>query len=650
MEQTTNYGFNKPNGSDYITDDKFWKENWDTADAKFASVDSLLSEIAINIKSYKNFVLNYGKPNEDWAPALKQALTEHNKVYIPRGTYRMGIITFDPTMSGKTIYGDGDETIIVPLNGNLFSIYGTVDNEINITSNLPDFTNSIPVTSASSFTQGDFFLLKGQRDCLNETDSGESWTLGYATPALQGLFFGEYLEVDSVTSNTITTKSYTIFPFYRSDKTQETSVYARNCTTIAKTNFVKDLIFRDFKVVKTYGYVFYFNKALNCKVDNITVIGDGYQNSSYIAHTFFNNSLNCEAKNCRFRINHAISPVNYYDVNVYKCVGSTNCGFVRCYAYNTGQSVDFTYNAKATPTINCYVEGCVFENPTQSGFTSHGGTFQCRWIGNIVRGARQGFSCRTRNSIIANNVFIGHTVATPNTLHYGIGLYEGYAVDCVITGNTIIGFYTGIGVFDATDIGETFKYCGALITNNTIKNFTYGVHIYKNNKKVYVDMGIKIMGNDINASNAVDSTGVLLDKYTKGVTIKDNTITGSLSVTSPLGSGILADYNASNIRAIGNTFRNCNTGLSLRGNNDSTVTGGYVTYDEYMNDYQNVTTPLVIATSCKRIDSIGHKFVKFIEMSTTTDNIYNNSFFIDSADNKLKFKDNSGIVKTVTLT
>jgi Major tropism determinant N-terminal domain len=561
-----------------------------------------LKDIAVSIKAYKNLALNIGQSNEDWAPALRQAMSDYTKVYFPRGTYRMGVVSLDPTLSGRTIYGDGDDTVINPFNGNLFNISGTFGTEQNITANLTDFTNTIPVTDGTQFAAGDFILLKGQRDALNETDSGESWTLGYATPAAQGLFFGEYLEVKSVSGNTITTKTRTIFPGYRMDKTLETSVNARACTTVQKVTFTKDVIFRDFKVLKKSGYAFYFNRAYNCLVDNVSMVGDGYLNESYLSHTFFNNSLNCESRFCKFRINHDVAPVNYYDLNVYKAVGSTNCGFFKCYAYNTGQNVDITYNAGATPAINCYVDYCVFENATQSGMTSHGGTHQTRFSNNTIRGCRQGIANRSRNAIITNNVLIGYTEVTPNDLHYGIGMYEGYAVDCIIANNTIIGFYTGIGVFDATDVGECFKYTGAIVANNTIKNFMYGFRVYKNtNRKIFADMGIKVLGNTFHTSNAQNSIGVRLDQYTKGVTIKDNNFTGGTG-GAPTGRAIWGDYDVSNVRIIGNTIRNMSTGIFLRGNSDTATTGGVLVYDRFLNDFQNVTLETTIAAAYTKVD------------------------------------------------
>jgi hypothetical protein len=47
LEQTSKVKFNKPSsGSDFVTDDRFWKENWDKAEAKFNEIDNKSKNIA----------------------------------------------------------------------------------------------------------------------------------------------------------------------------------------------------------------------------------------------------------------------------------------------------------------------------------------------------------------------------------------------------------------------------------------------------------------------------------------------------------------------------------------------------------------------------------------------------------------------------
>lgn len=48
MQKTSYMKFNKPDTTDYVTDDNFWKTNWDTTDSKFLSVDTALSNLNKN--------------------------------------------------------------------------------------------------------------------------------------------------------------------------------------------------------------------------------------------------------------------------------------------------------------------------------------------------------------------------------------------------------------------------------------------------------------------------------------------------------------------------------------------------------------------------------------------------------------------------
>ncbi|PJZ18364.1 hypothetical protein CEW46_28995, partial [Bacillus cereus] len=391
------------------------------------------------ILRYESLVLNKGQSNEDWKPAFDAALANYSIVKIPRGTYKTSTVSVP---SGKVIYGEGDLTVLIPSSTNLFDIVGSTESEIAISESIPDFTDIIKVVSTPNLSANDYFMLKGQRDCMNETDSGESWTLGYSTPGSQGLYFGEFMEVSIINGTTITTKSTTTFPNYLNTKSAETSPNARDSTTIQKVLFAKDVVFKDFKITKTSGTAFNFRYALNCKVDNVTMDASGYTDGmlQFIAFTF---SLNCEGYNCRFKIPHPIAPSQHHYVNIYKAVSSTNCGFTRCYGYNATQTVDFSYSTLGIPCINCYVDYCTFENATQTGATSHGGTYQVRWTGNTIRGSKQGICCRSRGSLISNNTILGAYVPS-NSLSYGVCLYEGYATDCIVTGNTISNYASGI--------------------------------------------------------------------------------------------------------------------------------------------------------------------------------------------------------------
>src|SRR5690606_22102956 len=174
-----------------------------------------------------------------------------------------------------TIYGDGDNTIFQPMGLNLFRAYGSIGDEVKITSNIEDFSNTATVSDSSAFEEYDDVVLIGQRDCLTYADSGSNWTLGYATPNNQGLYFGEFLEIDYKAGNTLYFKSNTIFPFYLNNNLQETAPTARESSTIQKVSFCENVIFENFKIEQSGGTAIAFLYAKNCYVNNVNMGGDG---------------------------------------------------------------------------------------------------------------------------------------------------------------------------------------------------------------------------------------------------------------------------------------------------------------------------------------------------------------------------------------
>lgn len=586
--------------------------------------------VQVNIKDYQSLVTG-----SDWKPAFDAALAAADEVYVPGGIYSTSMVDVP---GGKTIYGDGDSTTFKGLSSVIFRVIGSIGTEVNVTADVADFTNSITVASTSDLAANDFILLKGQRDCLNEIDSGEAWTLGYATPGAQGLYFGEYMEVESISGNVITTKATTVYPFYKNNNLSETSPSARATSTVQKVNFIKDVTLRDFKIEKTTGNAIELRYAYNCVVDNVKMDAKGYADGQFHFVIMYY-CLNCEARYCDFKIPHKITPSQIYYVNIYKCISSINSGFFKCTSYGASQSIDFTYGALQFPGMGCYVDSCTIENATTTGITSHGGTFQSKYVNNTVRGCKQGMSIRSRNSIISHNTLTG-SMNPSSSSSFAIGLYEGYALDCVISNNTIVNFTTGIGIFDGPDLGESFKYCGAIISNNTIKNYIRGISISKSVQKVFVDMGIRISNNVFYGQNDTTAIGVYMGAYSKGVTIKDNTF---------YGRAVWSDWNSSNIKVIGNTMRGGTTSVFIRGMNDSVITGGMVFVELYANEFLNVATQYALGAYVKRIESIQHKYLNFNEVAASADVFDTNSLFIDKTDNKLKFKDNDGVIKVITL-
>ena len=111
----------------------------------------------------------------NWAMALTAALSECDSVYLPAGTYRMSAVTVP---SGKTVYGDGDDTVIYPLGTTVFNITGTVGEEIKLSENMADFSDTIKLTRSAGAKPGDLIYLMSQRNCTILEDCTYDWVLG----------------------------------------------------------------------------------------------------------------------------------------------------------------------------------------------------------------------------------------------------------------------------------------------------------------------------------------------------------------------------------------------------------------------------------------------------------------------------------------
>lgn len=98
LEQTPNKRFNKPNPTDYVVDDKFWKENWDKTEADLVALDTAVSDFDGKINNLsKKYVgitnvtefgaLVNGSTND--TPTVQAAIdslaTTGGTVYIPHG-------------------------------------------------------------------------------------------------------------------------------------------------------------------------------------------------------------------------------------------------------------------------------------------------------------------------------------------------------------------------------------------------------------------------------------------------------------------------------------------------------------------------------------------------------------------------------------
>lgn len=591
-----------------------------------------INSFGINILAYKKYVVG-----NDWTNALTKALEDYNKVFFPKGEYHLSSIN---VTSNKEIYGCGRDTVFIPLSQTMFEVTGSIETEINLLEDMVDFTNTINALNTENINKNDFILLKSQRDCLDYNDCGDNWTLGYSTPGSQGAFFGEFLQVDGVCTNKIITKNKTIFPFYYSSKRQETSPNARECSTVAKVNFNENVIIRDFKVIGKCNPVINSKFAKNLKVKNIVNEVNNYVDGMTGLITFRESYL-CVAEDCSYtRYGNAI-PTQHHFINVYRITSSMMCGFKNCFSDNATQSIDISYATLNICSSLCFCEGNNLINAIQSGITTHGGTYKCTFLFNRLYNCNQGIACRTRSSVICNNMVNG-VMDFSSDLKYGIGLYEGHAVDCVISNNTIANFNNGVVVADGGDIGETFRNVNALITNNIITNCKNHLKIVKNSKALLDNMNINFT-NNVCKTSIEGSYGIYLPKNCVGINIKDNIV---INTNKTKLKGVWCGYDCYDITVEGNIFQNMSTGVFIRGIQSELITTPKSVFVRN-NKYINCDTDMQIGVTLR--NEFNEKFEYFnFEKKITDDSIIPPlSFFINS-EGSLCYKGASGTINKIS--
>lgn len=124
--------------------------------------------------------------------------------------------------SGKTIEGAGAGTVFTPLGSILFRVEGSAGDEIPVVSHIPDFSSAIEVASVREFAPGDLVILKSQRNCMFREDAGRLEPWGRRPKTAGACFSANCSRSIRQAGNTVTTEEATLFPFYRSDASQET--------------------------------------------------------------------------------------------------------------------------------------------------------------------------------------------------------------------------------------------------------------------------------------------------------------------------------------------------------------------------------------------------------------------------------------------
>lgn len=494
----------------------------------------------VNIKDYGA----KGDGVTDDSPFIQNAIdfvasqSQGGTIFVPEGTYKIGSVL---TLSSNVhVLGAGADNSIFLVNDGYtappFTMEGTVSSEVNILGDYDEGDVTIDTISAHGVVADDWVRLIGQRNSLSD-DADDNWRLGFGTPAAPACYYGEFLQVKSITNATkFTTYTGMTFPDYRDDDDNETDANARPSTTVQKVTFISDIRISDLGITVEGDNdgIFRMQYAKEVTIRDCKVAHGNYKGAA----VFFHDCHECHAINVRSAygpdIDIAGSQASY---NSFKAAGSQGCTFRDCWVANCSQGVDFTFFNEGACTSFCAAINITVNAGQISGMTSHGGTFAMSFLNNKLYGVRQGISCRSRNSLIMGNTATYYSNRNPSEeTHYAYGLYEGWARDCVVTGNTSNGFNAGVVVLDGgSDAGETFGYVGGVIANNTIVNAKQGIHVNPSNLNTKTEQRWITIANNI-IKNSV-SYGIRLEGPAPGCLVENNVIDGLTSGTSGIKVG-----------------------------------------------------------------------------------------------------------------
>ncbi|MED2978781.1 XkdX family protein [Bacillus swezeyi] len=538
------------NGKEYTT----LKERIDANQVEVMSTQSSVQSLSLN-------ALDFKADGDTDAAAINKAIDYASQNGLGNVHISKDVTLDAPIYAKSNIRITSDPAAKIEVNGgNGIVVEGSIGEEISIAANLTMGDTVIETTVEHGLKVGDLVRIKSQRDALS-SDAGDNWRLGYATASVPGCYFGEFVRVKTVTSTTsFETTAGLLFPDYRTDSANETASTARATTTIQKVTPIENVIIDGLNFTGQASRFITVKYGNHCYTRNNTAysVSDGY-------FIIFENSLACGDSGSRIYYDTTTAPTEMYTRNAFKVVSSQACGFFGSYAENGTQPFDITYTTSETPSINCYVNNCETKGSTQNPMTSHGGTYAVTVLGNAFNECQlNGPMIRTRSSRISNNTVIG----TSNSSSYGIGLYEGWARDCVVTSNTVSSFKDGIRIIDGTATDQQFKWVGAIISNNTITNTNQALYISRESTNLYTgEVGIEIFGNVVNNMSGTTAKPVRIEAYVCGVEIHNNVFNGSEAANY----GVYAHPNTNRIAIVRNKFVNVGRGVRLDAPTDSTI-------------------------------------------------------------------------------
>ena len=511
----------------------------------------------VNIYDY----IEYKTDDDNWHPAIMQALEENDSVFFPDGEYKTYPIFLNK--SNKSVIGNGEHTVFkfVPdhrsggrlLNGFTVqgSIYsGNIGCRIRIIEDVIPNSDELKTENTQILSVGDDIVVKSQKNALSGRDTGDRWLLGVPTNT-QKVPFGEFNEVKALTTDTITLKSNLLYPFYNATDENEVNP-AQAYADVHRVDFVKNVTFKNFKIDGVYsGQVFSFDWVKNGVIDGVYFDDSNYNGNGYTGLCVLRNSLECVVTNSKYYVNSNIESDKFYMMNPIRITNSQRCGITNNKVYNGGQGVDISYLSGGIPNTQNYIENNEMIDQNSTGITTHGGDYLTKITGNKISGVNQGIHVRGRGSIVNDNNIVGTSVnRTVNYGNAGVLLFNGGACQATITNNQIRGFSRGISRYESTGVESKVGYDGSQIIGNNIDQCYLGIDIFRMWSGDYRDehMGILISNNTINLSNSNKKDtiyGIFLGVMVRGVTITNNVFKG-LDATN----GELRDIRYNNFYAI----------------------------------------------------------------------------------------------------
>jgi hypothetical protein len=512
-------------------------------------------ELVVSVKDKPYGAKGDGVTDDTAAFQAALAAGAGGTVVVPPGTYAVSTVTVP---SDTALVGLGVATLVCSGTTGI-AITGTQSAEVKLTTDATSGTKTLS-HETFSFAVGDVVQIMSQRSSL-VSDASPEWRLGYQTPASPGAYFTEWHTVAAVGSTTsVTLREPLLFPDYFKDNTRETDASARAATTLRRITPAKNVRIKGLRIRRTTndGRWIWVTRGMN------VVIEDCYfEMQNHGVAIQFVSSLGCKAVGCFAEYPANIIPAEEHHLrNSYKVIGSQHCGFERCTTVNGTQPFDLTYTSGGPCTTYGYVVNCETRWAANNPATSHGGTYASVFRGNRFDTLRNGISNRSRRGVVADNIIDGRLDA----LSYGVAMYEGWARDCVVTGNTINNFHYGVAIWDGPDAGETFqRWVGLNVSGNTMSNVNVGVaYGYRspNNTTAYTDVqGVLVSGNIIRLATGTHARyGVYMRNDCGGWNITNNL------VSAPEGSataayGTYAEANCHLTYYADNTFTGLTWGI-----------------------------------------------------------------------------------------